>query len=353
MSFLVLNHLGVSLGDFNLENINLDIDKGEFFVVLGPTGSGKTILLESIAGLHSIKGKIFIDGREVTNHPPEKRNIGFMFQDYALFPHLNVYQNVKFGLKYKKLKIKIADKKVMELLDLVGVSALKHRKIDTLSGGEQQRVALARALVVEPQILLLDEPLSALDVHTKDSLRNEMKNIIERLGITTIYVTHDQSEAELLANRIGLMMNGKIVQVDTPNKIFNSPKNKEVAEFIGMENIIHGTVISSEKDYAIIRVADTNIKAITSYGVGDEVKVCIRPENVFLHNQKYTTSARNQLIGEIVDLIPLGPIVKVILCIQFGFKLSVIVTKRSVEDLDLRIGKKVYASFKATAIHVI
>ncbi|MFQ6063612.1 MAG: ABC transporter ATP-binding protein, partial [Methanosarcinales archaeon] len=325
------------------------LDKGEFFVVLGPTGSGKTILLESIAGFHSIKGKIFIDGREVTNLPPEKRNIGFMFQDYALFPHLTVYQNVKFGLKYKKKD----NKKVMELLDLVGVGALKNRKIDTLSGGEQQRVALARALVVEPQILLLDEPLSALDVHTKESLRKEMKNIIERLGITTIYVTHDQSEAELLANRIGLMMNGKIVQVDTPNKIFNSPKNKEVAEFIGMENIIHGTVISSEKDYAIIRVADTNIEAITSYGVGEEVKVCIRPENIFLHNKKYTTSARNQLRCEIVDLIPLGPIVKVILCIQFGFMLSVIITKKSVEDLDLRIGKKVYASFKATAIHVI
>lgn len=220
--------------EFALKNINLEIEQGEYFVILGPTGAGKTMLLETIAGFHiPDSGDVWIGGRDVTNLAPERRRVGFIYQDYSLFPHFTVEENIEFGLKLKKSASSDANKnKTAEIMDWLGVSHLAHRYPTTLSGGEQQKVAIARAVAVEPSLLLLDEPLAALDRRTRDYLRVELKRVKEELDITMVHVTHDQTEAMVLGDRVAVMMNGQIRQVGTPFEIFNKPLDEAIADFV-------------------------------------------------------------------------------------------------------------------------
>lgn len=338
--------------EFSIEDINLEVKSGEYFVILGPTGAGKTLLLETIAGFYiPDKGKVLIDGHDVTGLPPEKRKIGFIYQDYSLFPHLNVEQNIVFGLKLKNPSSPDANReRVEEIMDWLSIAHLAHRYPATLSGGEQQKVAIARAIAIEPTLLLLDEPLSALDRRTKDYLREELKRVKEKLGITMVHVTHDQTEALVLADRIAVMMRGRIMQVGTPHGIFNKPRNEELADFVGIENVLRGVVQNNESGIAEIEV-DTGgqIFAVSEYREGT-VKVFVRPEDIILSESKgVDSSARNVMSGRITELQDIGPLTRV----KLDNGLIALITKQSRETLGLQRGSEVYATFKATSVHVV
>ena len=338
-------------GEFELKNVSLEVKQGEYFVILGPTGSGKTLLLELIVGLYiPNKGKIFIEGKDITYEVPEKRNLGFLYQDYSLFPHFSVRKNIEYGMKLRNMSKTEIDNKLKELSKMFKIQNLMHRDVTTLSGGEQQRVALARALATNPKVLLLDEPFSALDENTKANLISEMKELHRKEGITFIHVTHSQEEAMILADRIGIIMNGTIVQVGTPEEIFYKPKTKEIARFVKIENIWEGKVIEKRNEEIVIEIKGKKIVAISNhFKVGDEVRLIIRPEDVVIG--KGNTSARNVFKGVVSDVIKHGfyNIVRV----DCGFQVEAAVTKQSIENLNIKEGKNINIFFKATSIQVI
>ena len=231
-----------------VEDFNLTVKRGEFVTFLGPSGCGKTTTLRMIAGFEiPTEGEILLDGKEIGNLPPNKRPINTVFQRYALFPHLNIFDNIAFGLKLKKLSKDEIKRKVKKVLEMVDLEGFETRKVATLSGGQQQRIAIARALVNEPQILLLDEPLGALDLKMRKEMQLELKSMHERLGITFIYVTHDQEEALTMSDKIVVMSEGRMQQIGTPEDIYNEPKNAFVADFIGESNIFTGIMTDKLK----------------------------------------------------------------------------------------------------------
>jgi len=340
-----------SWGEFSLRNISLDIKENEYFIILGPTGAGKTLLLEIIAGLHFPKeGKVIIDKNDVTFLNPEKRGLGFVYQDFSLFPHLNVKKNIEYGLKLRKVPEDEREKKISDLTDLLKIKHLLQRDTNTLSGGEKQKVALARALAINPKIILMDEPFSALDENTKSKLITDMKELHKSGGITFVHVTHSQEEAILLADRIGIMMNGTIVQVGTPDDIFYKPMTKEIARFVKIENIWEGKVTDKKEEELFIDVNGKQIVALSDhFKVGDGVRLIIRPEDILIG--KGSTSARNEFKGKVTSIVKHGfyHIVRV----DCGFQVEVAVTKQSIENMGIKEGKEINIFFKATAIQVI
>ena len=265
-----------------VDNVSLKINHGEFFAILGPSGSGKTTLLRLIAGLEFVdSGKIFFDEREVTYEPSYKRGTGMVFQNYALWPHMTVYENIAYGLRIRGFKEEEIRKRVKEVVEFIRLSGLEERYPNQLSGGQQQRVALARALVIEPKILLLDEPLSNLDAKLRVEMRAELRSIQKQLGITTVYVTHDQEEAMSIADRLGIINNGRLVQVDTPTNIYKNPKNLFVATFIGKCNVFPGRVVKKENEVVKVKLENGEVLEATSTEEvmeGEEVNVIVRPE---------------------------------------------------------------------------
>ncbi len=259
-----------------LEPLNLSIAAGETIVLLGPSGCGKTTMLRIIDGLEEVDkgGQILFDGEDVTSLPIEKRNVGMVFQSYALFPNMNVYDNIAYGLKIAKMKKSKIKDRVNELLAMMNIEALKDRRIDQLSGGQRQRVALARAIATRPKVLLLDEPLSALDALLRNSLRIEIDRLLKKLGITAIYVTHDQSEAMALGDRIVVMQHGKVVQIGTPSELYHKPANNFTAEFIGTINCFSGNYKSG-----LVNIKNRTFSAGHLVDEG-EINVLFRPEKV-------------------------------------------------------------------------
>jgi len=263
-----------------VKNIDFWVKKNQFLTILGPSGCGKTTTLRMIAGFdRPSTGTIYFEGNDITDTPPYLRQINTVFQKYALFPHMNIYENVAFGLRIKKNSEKEIASKVSKILELVNLSGFENRKINSLSGGQQQRIAIARALVNEPKVLLLDEPLGALDLKLRKEMQLELKNMQKELGITFIYVTHDQEEALTMSDKIIIMNHGEIQQIGSPTDIYNEPENRFVADFIGESNIFDGIMI---RDF-LVRFADLEFVCVDS-GFGDEtfVDVVIRPEDVKL-----------------------------------------------------------------------
>ncbi|MEA3351027.1 MAG: tungstate ABC transporter ATP-binding protein WtpC [Chloroflexota bacterium] len=353
-----LRDLWVDLKEFHLREIDLDIPAGEYFVLLGPTGAGKTVLLETIAGLYAPqKGRILVDGEDITFLPPERRGAGFVYQDYALFPHLTVADNIAFGLKLRRVPRKVADEQVSAMSRLLGVEHLLHRRPRTLSGGEQQRVALARALVIGPRLLLLDEPLSALDPETREGLRRELARIHQQLGTTTLHVTHDFEEAVALGDRVAIVNAGRIVQVGSPDDIFRRPASEFVARFVGVRNIFLGEIKSgSPSEFKTFSFGSVDIVVVTERtGV---VHASIRPEDVIISKEPLRSSARNCFPGRIVEIADRGTLVYVTVRIPSeGDRKSppdftCVITRRSLDEMDLQEYALVHISFKASAVHV-
>ncbi len=271
----IVMHIG---GAEVLPGLNLSIQDKEFLTMLGPSGCGKTTTLRIIGGFATpTSGHVFFDGSDITNMPPHKRQVNTVFQKYALFTHLDVFENIAFGLRLRKVPEKETKKRVGEMLELVNLNGYDHRQVASLSGGEQQRVAIARALVLHPKVLLLDEPLGALDLKLRKEMQIELKKIQQHLGITFVYVTHDQEEALTMSDTIIVMNHGVIQQIGTPTDIYNEPQNAFVADFIGESNIIPGIM---EKDYRV-HFAGASFECLDAgFGPDEEVEVVVRPEDV-------------------------------------------------------------------------
>lgn len=267
-----------------LKDINLYILRNEFLTLLGPSGCGKTTTLRIIGGFeHPTKGEVLFEGENINTVPPFKRKVNTVFQRYALFPHMNVFDNISFGLKIKKVDNKVIERKVMEMLELVNLPGFENRSVELLSGGQQQRVAIARALINEPEVLLLDEPLGALDLKLRKEMQIELKNIQKRLGITFVYVTHDQEEALSMSDTIMVMHEGTIQQIGTPQDIYNEPKNAFVADFIGESNVVDGIMLED----CLIEFEGHRFECVDKgFSHNEKVDVVIRPEDLRLVSQE-------------------------------------------------------------------
>ena len=281
-------------GEAVLDNISLEISKGEFITLLGSSGCGKTTTLRIIAGLEQPDaGSVWLDGREVTGLEPNQRDVNTVFQNYALFPHMNVAENIGYGLKLKKVPKSEIRKKVSQMLELVQLEGYERRKPSELSGGQKQRVAIARALVNNPKVLLLDEPLGALDLQLRRAMQIELKHLQKKLGITFIYITHDQEEAINMSDRIAVMRDGCIEQIGTPDEIYNHPKTSYVATFVGNANILHGVAESIQGENAIVKIGNDRVivkletsqqdtRAKQYLAAGEKVTLAVRSENILL-----------------------------------------------------------------------
>ncbi|WP_297474662.1 tungstate ABC transporter ATP-binding protein WtpC [Thermococcus sp.] len=331
--------------EFHLRDVTFDVNRGEHFIILGPSGAGKTVLLEIIAGIiEPDSGRVYLNGSDVTDLPPEKRGLAYVPQNYALFPNMSVYDNIAFGLKVRKVPKGEIERKVRKVSEVLGIEHLLHRKPRTLSGGEQQRVALARALVVEPPLILLDEPFANLDVQTRSKLLAEMKRWRRELGFTALHVTHSFEEAVSLGDRVGVMLGGRLVQVGPVREVFSRPANEEVARFLGFENIIEGTAVRRK-----LRANGLEIELpVEAEG---RVRAGIRPEDIVISLKPIHSSARNEFKAVVESVEELGPVVRVHLNAG-GIHLRAFITRSSMLEMGISAGKEVWVGFKASALHV-
>jgi molybdate/tungstate transport system ATP-binding protein len=344
-----LENLSRDWKEFKINNISLEVMDGEYFIFLGPSGSGKTMLLELIAGMwYPDSGKIIMNNKDVTRFPPENRGVGFVYQNYMLFPHKTVFDNIAFGLNLRKVEKNEIKSQVEELMNLFGISHISNRLPRTLSGGEQQRTALARALIIRPKVLLMDEPLSAVDRITREELIQEFKKIHQKFKITIIHVTHNFDEALQLADRVAIMKKGTISQIGDIDEVFRHPKDEFVADFVGTENIIKGVASDGEDSLTFVDTGKIVIES-TQNKTGP-VHATIRPEDITLSTDKVPTSARNVFEGHIKEIYDLGTTIK--LTVDVGEQLVLVLTRQSFLDLELNIGKQIYIYFKATAVNL-
>ena len=316
-------------GERVLDRLNLSIGDGEFVTLLGSSGCGKTTTLRVIAGfIQPQSGEVFFDGKSVAGLPPYKRPVNTIFQRYALFPNYNVYENIAFGLKLKKVPKDEIKERVTEMLRLVNLSGFENRSVTRLSGGQQQRVAIARALINQPKVLLLDEPLAALDLKLRKDMQNELKNMQKKLGITFIYVTHDQEEALSMSDTVVVMNEGTVQQIGKPTDIYNEPQNAFVADFIGESNIIDGRML---RDYRV-RFAGREFECLDSgFAQGEAVDVVIRPEDVDI-----VPGDAGQLTGTITSVTFRGVHFEIIVDVQ-GFKWMIQTTDEHKEGENVRL----------------
>jgi molybdopterin-binding protein len=344
-----LENLTVRLKQFTLFGINLKVRKGEYFIVLGPTGSGKTLLLETIAGLRkSDAGSIFINDADVTCMEPERRRIGFVYQDYALFPHLSVKDNIIFGLKCRRAHKAAIANKLEQLAELLNIEELLSRRPGTLSGGEKQIVSLARALSTDPDVVLLDEPISALDPQQRESVQNDLKDICKKLNRTFIHVTHNFEEAVALGDRIAVLSEGRLVQSGTPEEIFRHPNSEFVARFAMTRNIFSGSVTDDGSCGAIFTIDNNKLEVVTE--LRGQLHASVRPEDILISREMLISSARNSIKGRITNVDNRGATLYITVTTPIPF--VCLVTRRSYEELGLSEGNDAYVTFKASAIHV-
>ncbi|MDR1475477.1 MAG: polyamine ABC transporter ATP-binding protein [Holosporales bacterium] len=301
-------------GSIAVDEVTLSVYRGELFSLLGRSGCGKSTLLRMLAGFEiPSSGRIYIDGIDMSGIPPHRRPVSMVFQSYALFPHMNVEQNVAFGLKQEKLPKSQINERVNDVLELVQMLDFKKRKPHQLSGGQRQRIALARSLVKRPKLLLLDEPLAALDKKLREKTQLELVNIQEEVGITFIMVSHDQEEAMTMASRIGIMADGRIIQVGTPTEIYEYPNSKYVSNFVGTINMFEGVVMEEEENYAVVRSSvldeiNIMVEHSTSAAIGAHVSIAIRPEKVVISKRPPKDRNYNCVKGIVQDIVYLGDV---------------------------------------------
>ncbi|MDD4984294.1 MAG: ABC transporter ATP-binding protein [Dehalococcoidales bacterium] len=356
MSILETENLDQRFGEHVvLSDVNLKIESSEVFVLIGPTGAGKTTLLRLLDLLdRPVSGRVYFDGTDVTvsksYRQAARRRMSYVQQKPLVF-NMNVYDNIACGLRWRQESEDAVRRKVDNIMRLVGMQDYRDRKAKTLSGGETQRVALARALVTDPEVLFLDEPTANLDPISVSKVEEVLNNIANDDHTTLIMATHDMSQGQRLADRIGVMVNGRLVQVGKPREVFIAPQTKEVAEFVGVENILPGIVVSRDSDLVSIDVHQNIIESVSAHQPGEKVFVLIRPEDITLILEPGLSSARNIFMGKIIKMISMEPLIRIE--IDCGFPLLVLVTRRSSEEMGLAIGKSVYCSLKASAIRVI
>ena len=334
-----LKNISKAFGDnVILENFDFKVKKDEFLTILGPSGCGKTTILRLIGGFEEPdEGQILFNGEDITNKEAYERQINTVFQKYALFPHMNVFDNIAFGLKIKKMDKKVIKEKVSEVLKLVNLSGFENREIESLSGGQQQRIAIARALVNEPDVLLLDEPLGALDLKLRQAMQIELKRIQKSVGITFIYVTHDQEEALSMSDTVVVLNNGEIQQMDSPINIYNEPKNAFVADFIGESNIIKGRMLEDFR----VRFLDYDFPCVDKgFRANEDVEVVVRPEDVLLVDENY------QIEGTVTSLVFKGVHYEMTVDID-GYSMLVQSTEKR------EVGEKTGIIIKPDLIHVM
>jgi len=336
-----VKNLSLRLGDFNLKNINLSIRDGEYFVILGPTGAGKTVLMECIAGIHRLKqGEIWLDGRDITRLSPEERDLGYVPQDYVLFPFLNVFDNITFGLKRTKGSGDETKERVDRLAGLTGIGHLLRRDVRSLSGGEKQRVALARALAPLPRILLLDEPLGALDQRTAKSLRFELRRVHRELSLTTIHITHDLMEAMEMADILAVVREGRVEQVAPPEEMLFYPKGEGVADFIGAPNILDCDYCR-DLGQGIVEVGCGGIKLTVPHEGGHVRKVAILPRHVYLSETRPPGLSVNGFQAVVNSITTAGNTVKIRVEVA-GIGLMAELPSYIYEEMDLAVGSEVF-----------
>jgi molybdate/tungstate transport system ATP-binding protein len=397
---ITLRNISVEYADFQLKNVSLKIEAGEFFVLMGPTGAGKTVLLEAIAGLAPLaSGEVLLDGRDISTLPPEKRGIGLVYQDYALFPHLTVEQNIRFGLRYSHRRglaedgnESSAEAYFHRLTKQLDLEHLLHRKPPTLSGGEAQRAALARALIIRPRLLLLDEPLSALDAAFREEIRKQLRYLHRETGTTFLMVTHDFHDALALGTRAAVIHNGRVEQTGSVREIYRRPASHFVARFVGMGNVLEARIDpsvgiayaeglevviapapredsgltrglqesgfqesgpqDSESQVSGFRTVETGEEKGTGTSVEKSGFIAIRPEDIVLSRTALESSMRNHFRGRIESIRDYG-IACEVRCRVGATELISHITRGSLLDLELEEGAEVYLSWKATATHIL
>ena len=334
---------------YALKNVDLNIADGEYFVLLGPSGGGKTTLLRSIGGfIRPDSGSVNIKGQNVDDLPPDRRPTSMVFQGFALFPHMNVSQNIGYGLKLKSIDKNIIENKVNKMMDLVGLKGLSNRMPHELSGGQQQRVQLARALILENDVLLLDEPLSALDAQLRKDMCIELKRLQKTVGISFVHVTHNQEEAMSVADRIAIIADGEMVEQGTPKEIYSNPKNKFTAEFIGEKNIFEGKIKDFNKTKVVVDIDNDNIEiANNNYKVkkNQKVSLSIKSESIQIKKISKTNSkiSNNQIVGKISEITFLGQFVRYLVLLNNNQEIQV----RSYEEIvNLKVHDTVSLSWK-------
>ncbi len=343
-SLLSIENISKTFGTFSIRDVSFDVEAGDYFVLLGPSGVGKTVLLETIAGqLIPDSGRIVLDGTDITHAKIQNRKVGLVYQTRTLFPHLTVRQNIAYGLRSRGRK---RHERVSELAADVGVSNLLDRKPGNLSGGEYQRVALARTIATEPRCLLLDEPLSNLDVQSRSGMRSLLRKL-RRNGQTVVHITHDYEEALALATRMAVMENGRILQVDVPEELFRHPKSDFVARFIGIRNFFRGDLVSDGAG----NVAEFVTNGLT-FQIATDMRsgrgcLMLRSEDIIVTKKPSETSARNTFRGTIIDIAPVRRGIE--LTVDIGMEITALITRESREGLHLDIGQTVWIYFKATA----
>ncbi len=343
---ITLENLHIDLGEFSLYGVDLHVEKNDFFMLMGPSGAGKTVLLEAIAGLVTPQqGRIKVAGRDVTDLPPEKRGISIVYQDYALFPHLNVAENIRYGLHFCRRDKQAGTERLHELLELFNLQHLEKRYPGTLSGGEQQRVAMARAMIVNPQVLLLDEPLSALDPRLREEFRLILKQLQQNNSVTILMVTHDFAEALALGGRGAVIHQGRVEQVGTMEDLFQRPQSTMVADFVGMKNLFAVKLQDENADLGSLQI-QLGHHCIESHGY-----IAIRPEDIVLSTTRLESSMRNSFRGVISRIMSQGFYYEVHIAVgEVSF--CALVTKGALLEMGLAEGREIYLFFKSTAIHI-
>jgi tungstate transport system ATP-binding protein len=338
-----------------LKGLNLGIGKGEVFALIGPTGAGKTTLLR-IMNLLEVPGagEIYFDGKSVPRSGKQRleirRRMSFIHQKPQVFS-LNVYDNVACGLRWRGERKNRVAEKVDHILEMVGLQGYENRNARTLSGGEAQRVALARSLVLEPEVLLLDEPTANLDPVSAGKIEQLISYVAGQRNTAMIMATHDMPQGQQLADRLGVLLDGRLAQTGNAAEIFHAPQSEEVAHFVGMENVLQGVATANNEGIVTVNLGGNTIEAVSNWPAGKEVLACVRPEDITLALSRIQSSARNSFQARVVRLTAVGPLSRVEL--DCGFRLVALVTRISAEELNLHVGSEVYATFKATGVHIL